>query len=243
MGHTILVVLALIVFFITTLPFMLILLVMKIFNPKLAARIGQPIVCGYGFRVIMLASGCKWTIKGRENIPKDTPVLFTANHRGLLDAPLGYMAIPVTHLTGFVSKKEVKKVPFLNWWMMILNCVFIDRSNPKAGLQSIKDAISRVENGWSVFIMPSGTRSKHEGVDEFKGGSFKIAERTGCPVVPVAICHADDAFEKQMPKIRPCRLTIEFGEPIPTAGLTRDEFREIPAKAYEQVLEMYNRNN
>ncbi|MGN0164798.1 MAG: lysophospholipid acyltransferase family protein [Lachnospiraceae bacterium] len=243
MFRLILVALALIIYFVITLPFMLILLVVKLFNPKLAARIGQPIVCGFGFRFIMFASGCKCKVIGRENIPKDTPVLFTANHRSFFDIPLAYMSIPVTHLTGFVSKKEVKKVPFLNWWMMILNCIFIDRSNPKAGLQSIKDAIAHVEDGWSIFIMPAGTRSSEPGVLEFKSGSFKIAERTGCPVIPVAICHTDEVFENQFPKIKSQKLTIEFGKPIITEGLSREEFRNIPAKAYEQVCEMYNRNN
>lgn len=243
MLHTILVILFFIIYFIVLLPVMLILLIIKAFNPKLASTISQPIVGGFGFKLVLFAAGCKYEVKGRENIPKGTPVMFAANHRGFFDIPLAYASIPVTHLTAFVSKKEVKKVPFLNWWMMTLNCIFMDRSNPKAGLQSIKDAISHVEDGWSIFIMPAGTRSSEPGVLEFKGGSFKIAERTGCPVVPVAICHTDEVFENQFPKIKPQKLVIEFGEPIMTAGLSREEFREIPGKTYEKVCEMYNRNN
>ncbi len=243
MIHLILVALAFIFYFATVLPFMLILLVVKLFNPRLAARIGQPIVCGYGFQLIMLATGCRCTVKGKENIPKNTAVLFVSNHRGMFDVPVAYKTVPVTHLTAFVSKKEVKKVPFLNWWMMILNCIFMDRSNPKEGLKSIKEAIDHVQKGWSIFIMPAGTRNSGEGVAEFKGGSFKIAERTGCPIVPVAICHTDDVFEKHIPKVVPQRITIEFGEPIITEGLSRDEFRKIPELAHQKVSEMYYRNN
>ena len=243
MLYTILVVLAFLIYFVVTFPLMLILLIIRLFNPLLAAKLSQPLVGGFGFRLVLLLSGCKCEVKGKENIPKGTPVLFTANHRGFFDIPLAYTSIPVTHVTGFVSKKEVKKVPFLSWWMMTLGCIFIDRSNPKAGLASIKTAIAQVEQGWSIFIMPSGTRSKNEGVDEFKAGSFKIAERTGCPIVPVAICHTDAVFENQFPKIVPQKLVIEYGEPIITKDMSREEFRMVPEMAYKKVCEMYERNN
>jgi 1-acyl-sn-glycerol-3-phosphate acyltransferase len=233
-------ILAFIFYFVVTLPILLILLIIRCFNPKLAAKIAQPIVCGFGFRLVLLFTGIRWKAIGKENIPKDTPVLFTANHRSFFDIPLAYVSIPVTYLTGFVAKKEIKKVPFLNWWMMLLNCVFLDRSSPKAGLKSIQEAIDHVKNGWSIFIMPSGTRNKGEGVDEFKAASFKIAEKTGCPVVPVAIVHTDEVFEQHFPRVEKHTITMKFGKPIETAGLSRAEFKEIPGKAYEEVCKMYN---
>ncbi len=236
----ILTVISFIIFFALTLPFLIILLLLRLLNPRLAAKIGQPIVCGFGFRLVLLFSGCHRKIKGRENIPGNTPVLFVSNHRGFFDIPAAYSAVPVTHLTEFVSKKEIRKVPFLSWWMIVLNCVFIDRSNPKAGLKSIQKAIEDVKNGYSVFIMPEGTRSSEPGVQEFKGGSFKIAERTGCPVVPVAITNCDEVFENHKPFVKPKKIGISFGKPIATAGLTRDELREIPFIAHAEVVRLYD---
>ncbi|MBR6273743.1 MAG: 1-acylglycerol-3-phosphate O-acyltransferase [Lachnospiraceae bacterium] len=235
----ILTVISFIIFFAVTLPFLIILLIVRLFNPMLAARIGQPIVCGFGFRLVLLFSGCRREIRGRENIPKNTPVLFVSNHRGFFDIPAAYSAVPVTHVTQFVSKKEIRKVPFLSWWMIVLNCVFIDRSNPKAGLKSIQKSIEDVKNGFSVFIMPEGTRSSEPGVQPFKGGSFKIAERTGCPVIPVAITNADDVFENHKPKVKPHKMGISFGKPIITQGLTRDELRDVPGQAYDEVVRLY----
>lgn len=239
MFRTILVLLALIIFFVIGTPIMLILLLIRCFNPKLASKIGQPIVCGFAFKFVMYASGCKWDIIGVENIPKDEAVMFAANHRGIIDAPLSYMSIPLTKLTSFVAKKEIKKVLFLNWWMMILGCIFMDRSNPKAGLESIKQAIAHIKEGRSIFIMPAGTRSQDDGVGDFKGGSFKIAERTGCPIVPVAISHTDEALENHFPKIVPTRVRIKYGKPIYTKDLSKDEFREIPERVQAEVLKMY----
>lgn len=233
-------ILAFIIYFVICLPFMIILLILKIFNPMLAARIGQPIVCGFGFRMVLLFAGQSCTVVGRENIPKKGPVLFVANHRGFFDIPLSYAMVPVTLPTSYVSKKEIKKVPFLNWWMMILNNVFIDRSSPKEGLKAIQKSIENVKNGWSVFIMPEGTRSSEPGIQEFKGGSFKIAERTGIPVIPVAITGADDTFENHKPWVKRNKLGIAFGKPIITEGLTRDEMREVPGQAHAECLRLYN---
>lgn len=50
--------------------------------------------------------------------------------------------------------------------------------------------IEKVRRGVSVWIFPEGTRNKNEQLSDllpFKEGSLKIAEKSGCPVVPVAI--------------------------------------------------------
>ncbi len=242
MIRTVLVLLAFLIFFAVSLPAMIILFIIKLFNPKLAAKIAQPLVGGFGFRLVLLASGCKCIREGIENIPKDTPVLFVANHRGFFDIPLVYTSIPVLHTTAFVSKKEIAKVPLLNCWMALLNCVFLDRSSPKAGLKSIQKAIEEVKAGWSIFIMPSGTRNKGEGVEEFKAASFKIAERTGCPVVPVAITNTDEVLEKHFPKIEKHVITVRYGKPIITQGMDRAAFKDVPGRAYAEVCRMYDEN-
>ncbi len=222
MIRLILVLLALIGFFAVTLPLLIIFFIIRIFKPYLAARLGQPVVA-CGFRVIMFAAGGKPRIEGRENIPKGTPVLFAANHRSFFDIVLAYFAVPWTHLTGFISKKEMKKVPFLSWWMILLRCKFLDRSNAREGLKTIQDAIADVKAGHSMFIMPEGTRNQEAQMLPFKPGSLKIAERTSCPVVPVAIVGTDDLLEKHFPRVISGPVTIRFGQPIPLTDLSREE--------------------
>ena len=109
------------VFFILFFPICLLLLLLRKFNRRLASRISQWIVRG-AFKASMWPGGMKYTVLGKENVPTDTPVLYAANHRGILDAALGYIAVP--NLTGFVAKKEIRKVPFLNLWMYNVTCLF-----------------------------------------------------------------------------------------------------------------------
>ena len=218
-------------------PVCLLLLLLRLISPKAASKLGQPFAYYAAFRPIMLLSGARLKVEGRENIPKE-PVLFAGNHRSMYDILAGYLAIPALHSTGFISKHEIRHVPFLSWWMRILNCKFLNRKDPKEGLKTIQSAIADVKAGFSMFIMPEGTRNRGEGVMPFKAGSLKIAERTGCPVVPVAMIGTDDILEKHYPKIRASRVTVIIGEPIPTAELSRDEKVALPGVVRDRIVKM-----
>ncbi len=234
-----LVIFALIAYFAITLPFLILFFIVRCFKPYLAAKLAQPFVA-CGFRVIMFAAGGKPTIEGRENIPAGTAVLFAANHRSFFDIVLAYPAIPWNHLTGFISKQEMKKVPFLSWWMMLLRCKFLNRTNPREGLKTIQDAITDVKNGHSMFIMPEGTRNHEDQMLPFKAGSLKIAERTSCPIVPVAIVGTDDILEKHFPRITGGPVTIRFGEPIALTDMSREERAVLHETVQTRIQEMLN---
>lgn len=219
--RTVLVLLSFIIFFTATLPLLLIFYVIRIFDTKLAARLAQPVVA-YGFRFIMWFAGGKPVVEGVEQIPRDTPVLFAGNHRSYFDIVLAYWAIPCTKLTSFIAKKELGYVPMLNLWMILLHCKFLNREDPRKGLKTIQDSIADTKAGWSMFIMPEGTRNQTSEMLPFKSGSLKIAERTGCPIVPVAVTGTDDMYEKHTPWVHGGKIRIRFGAPIPTEGLDRE---------------------
>ena len=75
-----------------------------------------------------------------------------------------------------------------------------------------------------MWIFPEGTRCKAEDPTEllgFKEGSLKIAEKSGCPVVPVAITGTAEILEQHFPFIRPSHVTMEFGEPFTSKNSQR----------------------
>ena len=136
------------------------------------------------FRCLLKLAGVTITVKGEENIPKDTAVLYVGNHRSYFDILTGYTTVPT--LLGFVAKKEMEKIPILRTWMANVNCLFLDRKNIKEGLKTILQGIEKVKNGISIWIFPEGTRNTNEDITEllpFKEGSLKIAEKSGCPVI------------------------------------------------------------
>ena len=70
---------------------------------------------------------------------------------------------------------------------------------------------------------------------EFHEGSLKIAEKSGCPVIPVAITGTDDVFERHTPWIRKSYVIIEYGEPIYLKELPPDK-KKFPGAYTRDVI-------
>ena len=188
------------------------------------------------FKVILFLSGVSTTVIGLENIPKDEPVVFIGNHRGFFDTVVSYSRMP--RLTGFIAKKEMIGIPLLNLWMEQMNCLFLDRANIKEGLKTILTGIEKVKGGVSMWIFPEGTRNESKDpadLMEFHEGSLKIAEKSGCPVIPVAITGTDDVFERHTPWIRKSHVIIEYGEPIYLKELPPDK-KKFPGAYTRDVI-------
>lgn len=179
----------------------------------------------WAFRVVKTIGGIRLTETGREHIPTDEAVLFIGNHNGFFDIILTYAYVP--GLTSFISKKEWEKFPLLPIWMKRLYCLFLDRNDTRQGLQVILSAIELVKNGISVFIFPEGTRSKDGHLHEFKKGSFKIAQKTDCPIIPVTITGTAEVFENHLPRLTPGEVTIDYGEPIRMSELSDEDRKHI----------------
>ena len=209
------------------------------FNLGLQHRISQRIV-KLAFGKVLFLSGIKKKVIGVERVPKDRSVLFIINHRGFFDVILAFYTVPV--LSGFVSKKEIAKVPGLRLWMRLIRCVFLDRENPREGIKAILKGIENINKGISMFISPEGTRYSGDGLLEFKPGSLKMAEKAGCPIVPVAITNANKVFEDHLPWIKPAEMTIEYGEPIYIQELSKEARAKLLEHCREKVLELYEKN-
>ena len=230
-----LVLLVMIIYFVLTLPVYLILLLIGLKYPHFKVKVSQKMVC-LAFRVIFVCSATKLDVYGVENIPRDQAVLYASNHRGYADVPAGYLSVP--GLTGFVAKKEIARIPLMSWWMRNINCLFLDRVDVKKGLATILRGVELIKQGYSMFIMPEGTRNKGEGLLPFKEGSFKMAEKSGAPIVPVAISNADAVFEKQFPWIKPAHVIIQYGEPIFLTSLPKEEKKMIGNRVRSVISEM-----
>ena len=189
-----------ILFLIFSMPIMFVEWLIGRRNPELKSCSSLAIV-NWAFRCVRFLSGAKVDYIGEENIPADTPVLYIGNHRSFFDVVLTYIRVP--RPTGYIAKKSMKKVPLLNIWMCNLHCLFLDRENIKAGMQTILAAIDLMKNGKSICIFPEGTRNKEEGtLLPFHEGSFKIAAKADCPIVPMTINNSAAVFENQFPWIK-----------------------------------------
>ena len=177
--------------------------------------------------------------EGLENIPKDEAVLFVGNHRSDFDIVVAYSLME--NVTGFISKDNLAKIPTLKLWMEELHCLFLDRDNLKQNLKVIIEAIQEIKRGISFWIYPEGTRAKGKSEEEllpFKEGSFKLAEKTGCKIIPVAMINTRKIFEEQFPFIKSTKVYVRFGEPILLSALSEEDRKHIGKYTEDSVLSM-----
>lgn len=238
--RTLLVALFLLLFFIISIPLYLVEIIIGKFNPSLKVKTSQAIVV-FALRIILIISGVKKEVKGIDNVPKEEAVLYVSNHRSYFDILVGYTSVPT--LTGYVAKKEMRKLPFISIWMKYLNCLFLDRDNVREGLKTILEGVEHIKNGYSIFISPEGTRSQGSEMLPFKEGSFKMAEKTGCAIIPVAISNTDNIFENHMPFIKRAHVIIEFGKPIYPKELEEDKRKFLGVYVQSMVKEMLLKND
>ena len=169
---------------------------------------------------ILKRTKSSFTLVGEENLPSG-PVLFISNHEGNFDIPSLLTYIPKPF--GFISKIEVKKLPIISQWMEEMNCVFLDRSNRKSSYRSIEDTVNHLVKGHSILIFPEGTRSKGNGIGEFKSGFVRIAKMANVPIVPIAIHGTSNILEKNNNKIRPASVQISILPTYTIENITQNE--------------------
>ena len=235
MIRLILVAIFLILFLVIFSPALIVEWIIGRFNPERKSKSSLWLV-QKAFGIILFLSGTKVDVIGRENIPDDQPVLYVGNHRSYFDIVIGYRLIKGE--CGFIAKKEMEKIPFLRRWMKNIHCLFLDRKNIKEGLKTIRAGIDKVKHGISIWIFPEGTRNRDAGMMEFKEGSMKIAEKTGCPIIPVAITGTAEIFEKHIPWIKKSHVTVTFGKPIDIKTLEKDQKKFLGAYTRDVILSM-----
>lgn len=173
-------------------------------------------------------------VTGQENVDPKQSYVFVANHQSFLDVFAVYGWLPNNFK--WLMKKEIRKVPFVGTACAVAGHIFVDRSNPRAALQSMDHIKKELVDGISTVIFPEGTRTKTGEMGRFKQGAFKIAMDMGLPVVPLSL----GGFFKAMPSgqvfANPrARVSLHIGKPIDISQF--NDINEAMAAVREKVAE------
>lgn len=124
-------------------------------------------------------------IKGEENIPSGGCIL-ASNHTSLSDVLVLSASLGGRQIR-YMAKEELFRIPLLSPLIRALGAYPVRRG--AADVNSIKTAVSLIEDGEMLGIFPQGTRQS--GVDprttSVKGGVGMIAFHTKADVLPVFI--------------------------------------------------------
>ncbi|MDL2295785.1 1-acyl-sn-glycerol-3-phosphate acyltransferase [Lachnospiraceae bacterium OttesenSCG-928-E19] len=237
----ILVAIILVLFLVGFIPVLIVEWIIGKFNPYARDISSLRLVQG-AFKLMLFITGVELTVIGEENVPKDEAVLYIGNHRSFFDILITYSRCP--RLTGYVAKKEMKKIPLLSTWMNRLYCLYMDRTSPKEGLKTILKAIEHVKNGISICIFPEGTRNKGDELSmlDFKDGALKIAEKSGCAIIPMSLNNTAEIFENHFPRIKKTQVILEYGTPIYPKELDKETKKHLGNHCQALIQETINKN-
>ncbi|HPX38530.1 MAG TPA: HAD-IB family hydrolase [Mycobacterium sp.] len=188
------------------------------------------------FPQAMLAiNGVHLNVIGEANLTKKRPAVFIFNHRNNID-PLIVASLLKDNWTG-VGKKELASDPIVGTLGRLVDTVFIDREDPKAAVEALKDAEELARKGLSVMIAPEGTRLDTRSVGPFKKGPFRLAMGAGIPIVPVVIRNAEVISARDSQTLHPGTVDVVVYPPISLEDWTLDDLPERIAEVRQIFVE------
>lgn len=175
-------------------------------------------------------------VMGRENLPKEGPVVYMANHKGIFDIVVLVSTIEDPCI--YIAKKEVSKMMLINRWFDALGAIYIDREDKRETVEKVIQGINEIKAGQSIVVFPEGTRVPGDEIKEFKGGCFKLATKTGVPIVPIAIHNTHKVFEEKK-GIQKTTVTLNIGKPIEVKNLSKEDMKVLPQMTEDIVRGLF----
>ena len=172
-------------------------------------------------RFTLFTAGIKLAISGSENLPsKYAGIVVISNHQGNFDIPVFMACLPFS--TGFVAKKELMKMPFLSAWMKAIDCLPIDRGNPRDSRERLIARIKRTDKN-PIFLFPEGTRSRSTSMGPYRTGTLKLLFHNRILVLPVTVNGSYNCYEKNN-NISGSVVSVVYHPLIDTSGYELSDF-------------------
>jgi 1-acyl-sn-glycerol-3-phosphate acyltransferase len=187
-------------------------------------------------RMLLAMGGVRVRVEGLERISAEASYVFVSNHLSYMDTPLAVAHIPSQFR--FLAKQGLFKVPFIGYHLKRAGHIPVPRGDARASLRTMTEAARIVrERGISVLVFPEGGRAPGA-MREFKEGAAYIAIKAGVPAVPVGIVGTRQILPMDSLLVRGGEVRLRIGTPIPTAGLTIHDHRQLTAQLREAVTEL-----
>ncbi len=168
---------------------------------------------------------------GRAGLERERGYLFCINHVSLLDAPVVVQTIPF-YSRSFQEAAHFR-VPVYGWFMRIVGQLPVDRRDKELTARSFEAALAMLRRGDCFCVFPEGHRTRDGRLGRFYPGAFRLALTARAPIVPVAVRGLRDLCPAGEWRIRPGRVQVIFGQPIPVEGSEPEE--ELAARTWSAM--------
>lgn len=170
----------------------------------------------------------KYEVINTDRIPKEEGVIFTTNHRDMLDLP------SLMRVLGLRPYHPMLKAEFLDTIaggvLTDLGGIFVNRNDKSIREQARETAAKRVLTGSDLMLCPEGTRNRTDQVLlQFDFGAVSIAQNTGRPIYPCVIYRSNN------------HRIINIGKPIEVD--VHDDLEEANKLLYNTKLKLLEECN
>jgi 1-acyl-sn-glycerol-3-phosphate acyltransferase len=185
---------------------------------------------------------CRMSIEGRENVPATGAFLLAPTHRSILDTPI---ASGVTQRRmRFMGADKYWKNKAFGRLLTALGGFPVTRGT--ADREALKRCIAVLEGGEPLVLFPEGERKSGPIIQPLFDGATYVAVKAGVPIVPVGIGGSERAMPKGAKFIRPRKLHVVIGKPIPVPKISespkaqRDAARQLTVDLRTELQRLFD---
>jgi 1-acyl-sn-glycerol-3-phosphate acyltransferase len=180
--------------------------------------------------------GVELEVFGSEHMDEAQSYVVMANHLSWVDIVVLFLALPT--IPGFLAKRELTRIPFLNQALRSGGHVVIDRGQRTNAMHTINQAAEQVRGGKTVLIFPEGTRGDSDTIGAFKKGGFHLAKAAGVPILPVGVRGSRAIFPRGSLLIKPGKVEVHIGAAFPAEEVSRREPGEMVPLVRAKLMEL-----
>lgn len=190
-------------------------------------------------RMLLVIAGARVKVVGLEKLDPHASYVVCPNHVSYMDTPVLLAHVPVNFR--FLAKKELFAIPLLGGHLGRAGNISVPLEDPRAALRVLSAAAKAMKNqGLSMLVFPEGGRSENGHIQPFKDGAAYLAIKGGVPLIPIAIVGVGDVLAIHSHQLKPGRVTLRIGDPIPTAGLAPAARSALTQQLYDAIVALQN---
>ena len=176
-------------------------------------------------------------VNGADKVPRQGKLIVVSNHASVFDPPLLSAAIP--RPVSYMAKQELFAVNGLRQLITSLGAYPVNREG--SDRKAIRQAISRIEEGWATGIFLEGTRTPDGKIHDPKLGAALIAAKAKAPLLPVCLCGTEKILVSGKKLPQPIAIEIKIGDLIePPSSRKKEQLEETSRLCAEAINQLHD---
>ncbi|MGE5140053.1 MAG: lysophospholipid acyltransferase family protein [Rudaea sp.] len=179
---------------------------------------------------IVLPIVLKFDIKGLEHVPKEGALIAATNHTSFLDSLVAVAYL--RHDVLPIAKVELFNFP---WGLIFHGYGAFPVRRGEADLSALRRALQVLKENHVLLIAPEGTRTKSGVMESAREGVALLAERSGAPILPLAVWGGKEFWHNLM-RLRRTPFGFRIGEPVAVIALPDKPDRQVLRAITDEVM-------